>query len=136
MTMTSQFAEITSSSIFWCCFASVVNFSYWSSKFHVNIITGSGNLTIFFCKGLTRNPKIGYTLVWVLPNIWRLGRVRDTKFRTKVSNEMSLKAAKCQGYKKNARLGLRSRSFKDIVPKCSEEIIFIFKKKNPWKHVR
>ena len=34
----------------------------------------------FFYNGLIRNPEIGNTLVWVLPNIWRLGRVMDTKF--------------------------------------------------------
>ena len=82
---------------FWCCFVSIVKFSYWS-KFHVNIITGSGIMTIFFYKGLTRNPEIGNTPVWVLPNIWRLGRVMDTKFGTNVSNRMLLIAAKCQGY--------------------------------------
>ena len=61
---------------FWRCFVSLVKFSYWS-KFHVNIITGSGIMTIFFYKGLTRNPEIGNTPVWALPNIWRLGRVMD-----------------------------------------------------------
>ena len=55
-------------------------------------------MTIFFYKGLTKNPEIGNTPVWVLPNIWRLGQVRDTKFGTNVSNEMLLNAAKCQGY--------------------------------------
>ena len=39
---------------FWRRFVSLVNFSYWS-KFHVNIIIGSGVMTIFFYKGLTRN---------------------------------------------------------------------------------
>ena len=34
----------------------------------------------------------------VLPNICRLGRVRDFKFGMNVSNEMLLNAAKCQGY--------------------------------------
>ena len=43
-------------------FLSLVNFSYWS-KFHANIITGSGIMTIFFYKGLTRNPEIGNTHV-------------------------------------------------------------------------
>ena len=43
-------------------FVSLVKFSYWS-KFHVNIITGSGIIRIFFYKGLTRNPEIGNTLV-------------------------------------------------------------------------
>ena len=37
-----------------------LKFSYWS-KFHVIIITGSGNMTILFYKGLTRNPEIGNT---------------------------------------------------------------------------
>ena len=43
-----------------------VKFSYWS-KFHVNIITGSEVMTIFFYKGLTRNPETGNTPVWVFP---------------------------------------------------------------------
>ena len=82
---------------FWRCFVSLVKFSYWS-KFHVNIITGSGIMTIFFHKGLTRNSEIGNTPVWVLPNIWRLGRVMSTKFCLNVSNRMLLNAAKFQGY--------------------------------------
>ena len=41
-------------------FISLVNYSYWS-KFHINIIFGSGVTTIFFYKGLTRNPEIGNT---------------------------------------------------------------------------
>ena len=55
---------------FWRCFVSLVKFSYWS-MFHVNIITGSGVMTISFYKGLTRNLEIGNTPVWVLSNIWR-----------------------------------------------------------------
>ena len=82
---------------FWYYFVSLVKFSYWST-FHVNIITGSGIMTVFFYKGLTRNPEIRNTPVWVLPNIWRLGRVMDTKFGTNVSNRMLLNAAKFQGY--------------------------------------
>ena len=81
---------------FWRCLVSLVRFSYWS-KFHVNIITGSGIMTIFFYKGLTRNPEIGNTSVWVLPNIWRLGRVMVTKFGTNASNGILLNAAKFQG---------------------------------------
>ena len=53
---------------FWRCFISLVKLSYWS-KFHVNIITDSGIMTIFFYKGLTRNPEIGNTPVWVLLEI-------------------------------------------------------------------
>ena len=53
---------------------------------------------IFFYKGLTRNPEIGNTPVWALPNIWRLGQVMDTKFGTNVSNKLLLNATKFQGY--------------------------------------
>ena len=35
-------------------------------------------MTILFYNGLTRNPEIINTPIWVLPNIWRLGRVIDT----------------------------------------------------------
>ena len=70
---------------FCCCFVSLVKFSY-CSKFHINIIAGSGVM------------KFGNTPVWVLPNIWRLGWVRDTKFGKDVFNEMLLNVAKCQGY--------------------------------------
>ena len=83
--------------IFWPCFATLVKFSDWS-KFHVNIITGSGVMTIYFYKVLTRDPEIGNTPVWVLSNIWRMGQVRDTKFGTDVSNEILLNAAKYRGY--------------------------------------
>ena len=75
MTMTSQFSDMTSSSKFFDVVSvSLINFSYWF-KFHVNIITGSGVMAVFFYKGLTRNPEIGNTLVWVLPNILRLGKL-------------------------------------------------------------
>ena len=56
MTMTSQFVNMTSS-LFFERYVSLVKFSYWS-KFHVIIITGSGVLTIYFFKGLTRNQEI------------------------------------------------------------------------------
>ena len=83
---------------FWYCFVSLVKFSYWS-KFHVHIIiTGSRVMTIFFYKGLTRNLEIRKTPVWILPNIWRLGRVRDTTFGTNVVNKMLVNAGKFQGY--------------------------------------
>ena len=93
MTMTSKFSDMTSTSNF---FVSLVNFSYWS-KFHVNIITSFQIMTIFF-KGLIKNPEIGNTPVWVLFNIWKLVRVRDTKGGTNVSKKMLLNAAKCWGY--------------------------------------
>ena len=83
--------------LFWRCFVSLVKFSCWS-KFHVNIITDSGIMTIFIYKGLTRNLEIGNTPVWVLPNIWRLAQVVDTAFGTNVSDRMLLNAVKFQGY--------------------------------------
>ena len=89
--------DMTSSSSFFTLFYFLVKFTCWS-KFHVNIITGSRVMIIFFYKRLTRNLEIGNTPVWVLPNIWRLGQVRDTKFDTDVSNEMLLNTAECQIY--------------------------------------
>ena len=84
--MTPQYADMTSAK-FWRFLVYLVNFSS-SSNFHVNIITSSGVMTIFFYKELTRNPEIGNSLVWVLPNIWRLEGVGDTKFGTNVSITM------------------------------------------------
>ena len=95
--MTSQLSDITSSSIFWRPFVSLIKFSYWFN-FHVNIITGSGVMIIFFYKGLTRKPEIGNTRVWVLHNIQSLGQVRDTKFDANISNKIFLIAAIYQGY--------------------------------------
>ena len=103
MTMMSQFFEMVSSWFFVFLFfltlfcSSLVKFIYWS-KFQVNIVTGSWFMTIFFYKGLTINPEIGNTSVWVLTNIWRLGQVRDTKFGTNAFNKMLPNTAKCQGY--------------------------------------
>ena len=50
----------------WCCFISLFNFLHWS-KFHVNIMTGSGVMTISYYKGLSRNPETRNNTVWVLP---------------------------------------------------------------------
>ena len=55
-------------------------------------------MTIYFYKKLTRNLEIGNTTVWVLPNIWRLDGVKDTKFGMDVCNEMLLNAEKYQSY--------------------------------------
>ena len=54
--MTSQFADIATSLILFIFPCFVVKFSYWS-KFHANIITASGVMTILVYKGLTRNLK-------------------------------------------------------------------------------
>ena len=93
MIMTSQFVD----EAFWRCFLSLVKCSYWF-KSHVSIITDCGVMTIYFYKELTWNPEIRNTPIWDLPNIWRLERVRYTKFGTDVSNEMLLNATKCLAY--------------------------------------
>ena len=97
MTMTSQFADITSSSNFFG-----INLFFLSS-----LVIGPSFMSISslvlelwqftFIKDWpeTRKSEIP---VWVLPNICRLGWVRDTKFSKDVRNEMLLNAAKCQGY--------------------------------------
>ena len=80
----------------WRCFISLVKYSYWS-KFHVNIITVSGVMKIFFHKWLTRNPETENTLVWVLPNIYRLGMLGTPNL-----TQMSL--IKCYWMLQNARI--------------------------------
>ena len=55
-------------------------------------------MTVFFYKGLNRNPDLENIPVWVVPDIWRMEQVRDAKFGTNISNEMLLNAVKCQGY--------------------------------------
>ena len=63
MPMASQFSDMTLSlNFFLRCFIFLVKFSFWS-KFHVNIFTGSGVMTISFYKILTRNPEVGNTPV-------------------------------------------------------------------------
>ena len=68
---------------FWYFFVSLVNLSYWS-KFHDNIINCSGVMTISFNKGLTRNPEMGNTPVWIsrywdgqgIPNLTRTSLIK------------------------------------------------------------
>ena len=67
MTMTPQFADDTSLS----------NLFDIANLFS-SLVIGSSFMSV--TKGLTRNPEIENTPVCVLPNIWRLGRVRDNKF--------------------------------------------------------
>ena len=51
-------------------------------------------MTIFFYKGLTRNPEIENTPICVVPNIWRLVQVRDTKCGMNVPRKVLLNTAK------------------------------------------
>ena len=55
-------------------------------------------MAISFYKRLTGSVEIKNTPVWVLPNIWKLGQVRNAKLDTKVYNKILLNAEKCQGY--------------------------------------
>ena len=68
---------------------------------------------------MKRNPELRNIPVWILPNIGRLQKVRDTKFDTIVSNKDLIKDAKCQGYNfycfwvikgKSTEEGLRGKS--------------------------
>ena len=61
--MASQFFDMTSSFIPFEGVLLLLSNLVTGLKFHVNVITGSGDMTIFFFKGLTRNPEIGNTLV-------------------------------------------------------------------------
>ena len=84
--------------IFWRCCVSFVKFTYWS-KFHVNIVTGYGVLTIFVYKRLTEIRKLELRPSEVPSiNIWKLAEIRDTKFGRNVSNKKFLNAAKFQVY--------------------------------------
>ena len=91
MTMASQFANIMSSSnVFDGGFVSLVKF------------TGLVTLTVIF-SFIRANQKSGNrkTYVWVLPNIWRVEKVSDTKFGANGSKNPKkglLNAGKCQGY--------------------------------------
>ena len=95
ITIMSQFSDMTSSSKFF----DVVLFLLWS------LITGLSFMSIpslvvelwQFSFIRDWNTEIENTPLWVLPNIWRLGQVGDSKFGTKVSNKILLNAAKCQG---------------------------------------
>ena len=90
------FADMTS----WSDFFDIPVFLLSSSVTGLSLIsmslTGSRVMKIFFYKGLIENPEIGNTLAWVLPNIWILGPIRDTKFDMNVFNEMLRNAVKCQ----------------------------------------
>ena len=81
-------------------FVSLVLFSC-RSKFHVNIIIGSGVMIILIYYGLTGNLEIESRPpppLSLLPNTWRLGYVRNTTLGTNGTNVVLLNAAKYQGY--------------------------------------
>ena len=80
---------------FWHSFVFLFKLSYLS-MFHVNIIIGFGVMTILFSKGLTRVRKLDITPSEFCPISAHRERVRDTKFGSNVSNEMSLNVVKWQ----------------------------------------
>ena len=83
--------------IFWRCFVSRVRFTYWS-KFHVDIATDSGVMINLLLQEIDQKYRNRKYPIWVLPNIWKLEQVRNTKFGMQVSNRLWLNAAKSQGY--------------------------------------
>ena len=94
--MMPDFVNMTSLSSFF----NVVLFplSSFVSKFHFNIITGSGVMTVFVYKGLTRNLEIGNTRVWISPYNSALRQARDSKFGANISNKKLLNAVKGHSY--------------------------------------
>ena len=52
-------------------------------------MAGSVIITIFIYKGFNKNLEIGNTPNCVFPNICGMGQVKDTKFRTNVSNAVT-----------------------------------------------
>ena len=81
---------------FWCSFVSLIKFSYWS-KFHVNVITGSGVMTIFFYKELTRNPQIGIPPPEFCP-------ISGDQGELGIPNLVRISPIKCYWMLKNARV--------------------------------
>ena len=81
--------------IFCRCFVSLVKFSYWST-FHVNIINGSGVMTIFFYKWLAINSEIENTPVFfpLSGNLHNLG----------IPNLAEMSPMKCYWMLENARI--------------------------------
>ena len=94
-TLTSKFSDMTSSSIFLTWRVSLAKSSYWC-KFHVNTITGSGVMSIFNCKRLTRNPEIPPSEFFPIYGDWGKSGIPEFNTNMNVSNEMLLNAAKRQ----------------------------------------
>ena len=69
------------------CWYNVIFNSFYVVLFLLSsLVTSSGDMIILFYKGLTRNPEIGNTFAWVLPSIYRLGRVSPMKFYWMLQN--------------------------------------------------
>ena len=70
------------------------NCAIWPKNFRRDVIVKFFwrclELWQFKSRVTTWNPEIGNIPIWVLLNIWKLERVKDTKFGMNVSNEMLL----------------------------------------------
>ena len=97
MTLTSQFSDMMPSSNFFNGILVLLS----------SLVTGPSfmsisSLVLELCQFsfIKDRPEIGKSEItpWVLPNIWRLGWVRDTKFSMNASNKMLLNDAKYQVY--------------------------------------
>ena len=95
--MTLQFLELTSSSTFFDVDLFHLPILVTGPSF-MSISISSGVVMISFYKKLTRNKEIRNTLVRVLPNIWRRGKLGKLIFGTNFYNEMLLNALKYQSY--------------------------------------
>ena len=95
MAITSQFSDMTSSPNFFDVVLFLLSSLVTCLSFMSISSLVQGSWQFLFIRDW---PEIGNTPVWVLPNIWRLGQVKNTKFITKVSNKILLNAVKCQGY--------------------------------------
>ena len=73
--------------------------SSFLSKFHFNIITGSGVImTSFVYKALTRYLEYGNTRLWIFPYNWALKWASNRQFSANISNKKLLNAVKVHGY--------------------------------------
>ena len=93
MKITSQFVEMTSGS-----FVDDLVFVLLSLATGLNYISMSSLLLELWHFLFTRDsPEIQkYTPVWTFANIWRLMRVRDTKFSAIITDKVLRNSEKCQ----------------------------------------
>ena len=94
--MTSQFADMTSlSNIFNVLF---LLSSLVTCPSFMSISSPVQELRQFlFIRNWPEIRKLEIPPIWVLPNIWRLGRVKNIKYGMNVFNNILLNAAKCLG---------------------------------------
>ena len=98
MSMTSQFSDMTSTLNFFEVVLSLLSSLVTGPRF-MSISSLVLELWQFsFVRDWPEIRKLEIPPVWVLLNLWRLGRAMDTKIGTNVSNRMLLHVAKFQSY--------------------------------------